>query len=140
MIHALKDTLMYTDLMKRKLQILTLALPSWIIERMATEFNVSVYLVKKALRKSPRGLTEIDIKKGKKLSQETVNKVIAFSDSDEYSRMYPGQNEFKSVKDESVKKTPKQKRLLLVNLRELYTEFQEKGPSCNEDIDIIVSM
>lgn len=73
MIAALKD--MHTGLMQRKCQILTLAPPSWTTERTAAVFNDSTYLVKKArtLRKSVCILAEVDIKKGKKLCQETVN-------------------------------------------------------------------
>lgn len=48
------------------------------------------------------------MKKAKKLSQETVNKVIAFYDSDENSMMCPGQKEFRSLKDEIGNKTSKQ--------------------------------
>lgn len=54
-------------------------------------------------------------KKGKKLCQETVN-FFVFYDNDEYSRMCPGQKEFKSIKDGRGKNTPNQKRLLLMNL------------------------
>lgn len=116
MIAALKN--MHTELMQRKCQILTLAPPSWTIERTAAVFNASTYLVKKArtLKKSACILAEVDKKKkGKKLCQETVN-FFVFYDNDEYSRMCPGQKEFKSIKDGRGKNTPNQKRLLLMNL------------------------
>ena len=70
-------------------------------------------------------LGEPDMKKGKILSDVVKAKILEFYESDEYSLMCPGQKEFVSVKEGGERKQ-KQKRLLLVNLKELHTEFVRK--------------
>lgn len=128
LIDGLKNKLSVTDSTHKKLMILTLAPQSWSIDRSAEEFGVSTYLVKKArsLKKMHGILPDVSLaKKGKELSQTTVDKVIALYESDEFSRMCPGQKEYVSVKIDG-KRIQKQKRLLLVNLKEMFENFRQK--------------
>jgi len=68
------------------------------------------------------------VKKGSRdLAQATVEKVIEIYQSDEYSRMCPGKKEYVSVKIEG-KKVQKQKRILLINLKEMYEMFKRQAP------------
>ena len=57
-----------------------------------------------------------------------------FYEDDEYSRMCPGAKEYKSVTTDSVKRK-KQKRLLLVNIKELYLEFWKKYINNSQEND-----
>ena len=83
-------------------------------------------MVKKArtLKKTLGVFAEPTTKKGKDISDETI-KVIAFFESDEYSRICPVKKDYLSVKI-SGKRVHKQNRLLLANLHELYAFFKEK--------------
>lgn len=101
LVSELKVKMSCTELKKNRLMILTLAPQSWTIERTMAEFGVSAYMVKLAqsLRNTHGILADTTIPKmGKRLSQETVEKVISFYKSDEVSRICPGQKEFVSVK------------------------------------------
>ena len=77
---------------KEKMKLLTLVPSSWSIKKTMEEFNISQYMVKIAREiKSKKGiLEEADPKKGKSLSAEVIERVIAFYQSDDYSRMCPG--------------------------------------------------
>ena len=63
------------------------------------------------------------MKTGKKLDDTTVTKVIEFYKNDKYSRICPGKKDYVSVKLSSGVRQHEQKRLLLVNLKELYLDF-----------------
>ena len=123
LISLLKDKCKDTP-RKEQIKLLTLVPHSWTIKQTVNEFHVTELVVRKAreLKKTKGILAEPDPKKGRALSAEVVDRVIAFYQSDEYSRMYPGQKEYKSVKTENGK-VQMQKRLLLVNLKELHLEY-----------------
>lgn len=131
LLAELKEKLQNTTSTQKRLQILTLVPDTWSIEKTTTEFGVSSYMAKKsrALKREVGILGEAKAKKGKGLSQETVDKVHAFYNDDEYSRMCPGQKEFVSVK-EAGERVQRQKRLLLLNLKELFAAFKLKEPDC----------
>ena len=76
---------------------------------------MKLYSVRKAasLKKEQGILPKLD---------NVTNLVKQFYEDNEYSRMCPGAKEYKSVTPDSVKRK-KQKRLLLVNIKELYLEF-----------------
>lgn len=61
------------------------------------------------------------------LNEEVVTVVTSFYELDENSRMLPGKKDFVSVKKNG-ERVHVQKRLLLVNLKELYQLFTEKYP------------
>ena len=114
---------------QEKVKILTLAPESWSISKTCNEFDVSEYLVMKArkLKNSKGILVEPEKNKGNVLSDETKLKVLEIFESDEFSRMCPGKKDCVSIKI-NAKKIKKQKRLLLVRLKELYIEFKKCNP------------
>ncbi len=59
-------------------------------------------------------------------SIEEKARIIDFYTSDEYSRQLPGMKNVKSVKQLNGKRMKIQKRLLLVNIKELYAEYKKK--------------
>jgi len=110
---------------QEKLRILTLAPPSWSILKTAEEFNVSAYLVKRAreLKHASGILAMPTMKRGRKLDESTVTAVFEFYKNDEYSHICPGKKDFVATKQSSGVKVHEQKRLLLVNLKELHIDF-----------------
>jgi hypothetical protein len=118
-----------TSNMEATLKLITLAPPSWTIEKTANEFGVSKLMVNKArkLKKAKGILPDISPIKARKLSEESKTKVIDFYNDDEVSRMCPGKKDFVSVKNSEGKRVHVQKRLLLANLRELYLHYKENS-------------
>lgn len=116
-----------TSSRKDKVKLLTLAPGSWSIDRVASEFNVTHYLVKKSreLYRTRGILADPSNLHGKTLSEETVNAVKLFYEDDEFSRMCPGKKDFLSVK-ERTGRVHKQKRLLLTNIKEMHVEFKKR--------------
>ena len=116
---------------QRKIQLLTLAPRSWSIARTATEFNVSEYKVRQARKlKDEKGiLAEPQANAGKPLSKDVEERVRAFYQDDEYTRLLPGAKDFKSVIGEDGKRQHMQKRLILMNLNELYENYKMKYSS-----------
>ena len=114
----------------KQLQLLTLAPESWSIEKTVKEFNVSEYKVKQArqLKKDHGILADPKPKVGRKLSKQIEEKVTAFYQNDEHSRQLPGKKDCKSVKGPDGKRKLVQKRLLLLNLNELYENYKAKYP------------
>ena len=81
---------------QEKVKILTLAPESWSTSKTCNEFDVSKYLVKKARKlKNSKGMfVEPEKKKGNVLSDKTKLKVLEIFESDEFSRMCPGEKFF----------------------------------------------
>ena len=67
-------------------------------------------------------------KPGHELSEETVNIVQNFFESEEISRTMPGKKDFISV-CQGHQRVHVQKRLVLTNLKELYQLFKDKFPT-----------
>ena len=109
---------------KKKIQILTMAPPSWSIEKMKTEFSITFYMARTArtLAKEKGILSLPQPKKGKNLSEKTKSLLQDFYCNDEYSRVMPSKKDCVSIK----KNTHVQKRLILCNLKELYANFKEQ--------------
>ena len=130
LISDLKEKMKVTESRQKKLQILTMAPNSWTVEKTASEFGVPLYMVKQArsLKKMHGILPDLSAaKKGKVVAQDTVDKVVSFYESDEYSRMCPGKKDYVSVRIDD-QRVQRQKRLLLINLNELFQQFKEKHP------------
>ena len=123
LIDLLKQKCMVSS-RQEKLKLLTLAPASWSIKRTANEFQVTKHLVKKsrALKKSKGILADPISRKGKTLDSDIKDRVVALYQSDEYSRICPGKKDYVSVKVNGVKEQ-RQKRLLLVNVKELHIEY-----------------
>jgi len=110
---------------QEQVRILTLTPPSWSIQKTADEFSVSNHLVKKGreLKQKIGILASPAMKRGRKLDDSTVKMLIQFYNNDEYSRICPGKKDFVSIKQSSGVRLHEQKRLVLVNLKELHLEF-----------------
>ena len=109
---------------REKIKILTLVPQSWSTKKTVQEFGVTEYMVRKArnLRKANGILADPEAKKGKQLAADLVDRVVAFYQSDDYSRTCPGKKDCVSVVVDG-KKESVQERLLLMNLKELHIEF-----------------
>ena len=88
---------------------------------------MKLYSVRKAasLKKEQGILPKLPRKKGHQLDDNVINLKKQFYEDDEYSRMCPGAKEYKSVTTDGVKRK-KQKRILLLKIKELYIEFRKK--------------
>ena len=130
LMNELKTSFMESTCHNRKLQILTLS--PYTIDKTASFFETTVYMVKKSrLLKSEYGILPNvpTMSKGKVLSEENKDIVRKFYESDEVSRMCPGQKDcVKVISAEGPTKV--QKRLILGNLREIYELYKndEKNP------------
>ena len=110
--------------------MLTLAPQSWSIAKTVNEFQVTEHKVKLArkLMKEKGILGDIEPKLGKPISKEVEVRVKDFFQSDEYTRLLPGAKDYKSVKELDGQRVHKQKRLILMNLNELYENYKTKYP------------
>lgn len=72
-------------------------------------------------------LGEVERKLGRLLSKAIEMRVKPFYRDDQYSRLMPGAKDYKSVVEEG-KRTRKQKRLILMNLNELYQNYKAIHP------------
>jgi hypothetical protein len=117
---------MTTSNRKQKIQLLTLVPMSWLYKDIEADFNVSNYMVRSSrkLLENKGILSCPERKKGKEISRDTVDKVIEFYCNDENSRQMPGKKDFVSIS----RRTHMQKRLILSNLKELYTKFKNNNP------------
>ncbi|XP_048845329.1 uncharacterized protein LOC125716737 isoform X3 [Brienomyrus brachyistius] len=120
---------------REKIKLLTLAPESWSQQQTAKEFGVTIYLVKRARehKKKEGILAEVAPKKGWALSEDIVQRIIAHYQDEEFSRMCPGMKDCVSVKTDDGT-VYKQKRLILVNLKELYLEYTKRHP--DDDVGI----
>ena len=117
------------SLNEEKVQLLTLTPDSCSIKKTCNRFSVSDHLVKKARKlKNEKGiLAKPEAKKGHPLEDIVKQRVIEIYESDEYTRQCPGKKDFVSVRTNNVK-VHKQKRLILVRLKELHLEFKKLYP------------
>ena len=128
LVQLMKDKLKVSN-RQRKIQILTMAPRSWSIQKTKEEFQVSEYIVRQARKlASEKGILELpDQKRGKAVTEEVKNYVTSFYSDDEFSRQMPGKKDFVSMG----KKVHMQKRLLLCDLKELYSAFKKHYPNIN---------
>ena len=114
-----------------QIKILTRLTPeSWSINKTVQELGVTECKVKCAreLKKERGTLAEPRQKVGKALSGDVSEIVSNFHQQDEYSTCCPGMKDFVSVIKESVE-MKHQKRLLLLNIKELFLEFKKEYPT-----------
>ena len=105
-----------------KLQILTLQPSSWSTKTTASFFKVSEKFVRRAKQlKNTSGLLAAPPKpNARKLSAETIALIKRFFEDDEISRQLPGMKE---------RIAGQQKRLILGNLSEVFSEFKKAYPN-----------
>lgn len=126
----LKEKFMQTESMSEKFLILTVLPQSWTIGKIEKEFHVSNRMARKAkaLVKEKGILSTPDPKAGKSLKEVAKQKVLAFYNSDEVSRIMPGKKDYVSMKTKDGKKPEHvQKRLILGNLKEIYDLFKTEN-------------
>ena len=129
LIIKLKDKMKTVTSTQEKINILSLLPSSWSIQKIQNEFSVSQYLARqsKQLVKTSGILPQTGKKKPSHVIDENVIKCVQdFYQNDEHSRMMPGKKDCVSVRQADGKKINIQKRLILCNLKELYTAFKEK--------------
>ena len=92
------------------------------------EFNAINYMVKKSrsVKKELGILAVCDKCRGKQLSAHLKEEVRTFYEQDDNSRMCPGKEEVIMVRDKDDVKIAHQERLVLSNLRELYTKWKDE--------------
>ena len=120
---------------REKIKLLTIVPETWSRKKVADYFGVTDHVVRRSrqLKKDKGILEDLDPNKGgRSLSDDIKQRVVAFYESEEYSRICPGKKEFIVVRDGGVK-SHKQKQLLLLNLHELYVAYKAKYP--NNKID-----
>ena len=132
MLQGLKEkffSLKNTD--PRRLTILTTVPDSWSLNKISREFRCSKQFAKKArqLKVSSGILADTTKKKGNRLPEETIQRINDFYNSDENSRIMPGMKEVVSIVTENGKESI-QKRLLLLDLRELYDLYSKENSDC----------
>ena len=113
-----------TDPLRKR--ILTIVPEVWSVNKIAKEFNCSWRLAKisKDLRASGGVLANTIATAGNSLPDETVQKVKDFYMNGINSRVMPGKRDVVSVKSETGR-CLEQKRLLLLDLRELYKFYKK---------------
>lgn len=112
-----------------RLKILTVAPKSWADKKISKELNCNWQFAKKAkdLRDSKGNLAETTARSGKPLPKSTVQEIIEFCNSDENGRIMPGMKDVVYVKTEN-RRCSVQKRLLLLDLRDLFVKFKDNCP------------
>ena len=128
---------------QEKKQLLTLVPKSWTFEEFFSFFgekHVSKRLIMDAFNlKDDKGILALpDKKSGRRLSDDEILCVQNFYLSDDYSRELPGMRTKVKTKERDADGNyiEKQKRLLLININELYAEFKDsfvrdgKKPVC----------
>ena len=125
LVELMKEKLKVSN-KREKIQILTLIPESWSLRKTAKELKVSKATARKAriLREEKGILVVPQPVIEKRLSEKTVNSVLEFYQNDEYSRQLPGKKDCVSIG----KNVHVSKRLILCNLKELYTAFKDKHP------------
>ena len=129
MLQQLKEKFEVTTKKSEKLQVLTVLPKSWSPKQIQQEFGVTLYMARKSkeLVKEKGILSLPGPKPGHSLLTETVELIKSFYDSDDISRTMPGKKDYVSVKVDE-KRVHVQKRLVLGNLREVYSEFKQRFP------------
>ncbi len=93
-------------------------------------YSITNYLIRQArtLKSDPGLLADPPSKRGRPLSDEVIQAVRNFCEDEEFSRICPGQKDFKSIKADDCTRQHKTKRLLLASLKELHIELKKRHP------------
>ena len=113
-MQELKASFNECDNYKRKIQILTLS--PYTIKHTAKFFETSIYMVKRSriIKREYGIIPEVpSMSKGKVISNKEKLLVKEFYESDEVSRMCPGQNDCLTVRNSEGQSCKVQKRLIL---------------------------
>ena len=124
-----------------KYKILTSCPANWTAWRIAKTFSCSYTMAKDALnlRKIFGPGCSPGLKQGNKIPADVILKVQDFYKAQDISRELPGQRDCLSVKVGNVREM-RQKRLLLLGLREAYAQFKEDYPLCSIGFSTFASL
>ena len=126
MMTSIQDKVLSATSYQAKLQALTLCPPNWSIKKSAEFFSASEYAIWAAKKLAQQhGILSLPAPKhGKDLLHDLLDQVNQFYHDDEFSRVMPGKKDCVSIGRHNYVQTC----LILCNLKELYTSFQEKYP------------
>ncbi|KAK3914359.1 Latrophilin Cirl [Frankliniella fusca] len=133
-LSALKEKFKASNTLKEKIGVLSIALISLSQRQVLSEFEelgATLYMIKQTgkLVKDQGILPNPAPKKGKRLSQETVDNILKFYEDDQYSsKQMPGKKDYISVRVGD-RKILVQKRLITCTLKELYATYKEQFPT-----------
>ena len=124
-----------------KYKILTSVPAHWNAYRISKTFSCSYTIARDAvnLRRVFGPGCYPGLKSGHKIPAEVVLKVVEFYKAQDISRELPGQRDCLSVRVGGVREV-RQKRLLLLGLREAYAQFQEDHPTCSIGFSTFASL
>lgn len=124
-----------------KYRCLTSVPSKWSAWKVAKTFSCSYTLAKDAisLRQVFGPGCSPGMKKGHRIPSDVTQKVEDFYKAQDISRELPGQRDCLSVKVGSVREI-RQKRLLLLSLREAFAQFKEDFPTCSIGFSTFASL
>ncbi|CAH0550783.1 unnamed protein product [Brassicogethes aeneus] len=128
-LKVLKGEFNSTEDRIKKIKILTI-LKDWSFRKIQHHFpsaTTHMVIVAKKTCEEKGILSDPNPKSHPSLEEDVVNLIVSFYELDEYSRIMPGKKDYVSVKVNG-ERTQVQKRLLLINLRELFQLYTEKYP------------
>lgn len=141
LVIALKQRLSITTGKQEQIKLLTLVPQSCSIAKTIDEFGVSEHLVRRARNlRLEHGISPVSTpSRGRPLSTDAVNKVVAFFQQDDISRPLPGKKDFKSA-TEGDKRVHKQKRLIVMNINEAFQLYKQSNPDLKIGISKFCSL
>lgn len=128
-LKQLKAKFAETTKKDKKIQILSLLPRSWSVYKISKQFNTTKHLAKitKKLVAENGILCHPKKRVGwRTIDDQAVRRVKEFYSSDDISRVCPGKRDYVTV-DENNQKIAKQRRLVLMNLKEAYALFKEQN-------------
>ncbi|KAJ8665461.1 hypothetical protein QAD02_007123 [Eretmocerus hayati] len=114
---------------KEKELIMSFWPDSWSIRRKADFFNTTRHFAQNVVNLSQKPIASLGTIIHNRLPDKTVELVKNFYNDDENSRIMSGMKDTKCVRDSPNQKIHVQKRLVLYNLRELYSKFKNMHPT-----------
>ena len=129
LMQLIKEKMVHSDTDQR-VQMLTLVPDDWTIPQTADYFNVTQYTVRQTRKtKQEKGILSVpDVYCRTGICDETIQLIVDCYESDEVSRMCPGKKDCVTIKKTDGTKEKMQKRLLLLNISEIYSLFKSENP------------
>lgn len=130
MIQQLKEKFVGSNDRNEKCSVLSVLPKSWNSSKIQSEFGATRHMAEKVKKLVKRnGILSSQQKRisPTAIKPTTIAKVKDFFEDDEISRPCAGKNEYVGYKENMIKIT-KQRRFVLMNLREAYELFKEKYP------------
>ncbi|KAJ8672060.1 hypothetical protein QAD02_003319 [Eretmocerus hayati] len=129
-LEQMKEKFSSSEDKRERILLLTLAPKFWSRNDLVKEFGCTEWEARRAKGLVlDRGiLSWPDKKRRKTLSPDVIDAVKAYYNRDDNSRLMPGMNDYISLKNSDGKREHVQKRLLLCNMNELYSQFIQEYP------------